>query len=191
MFLATPPPVSETPSHSPIETQDTDTEPDTESETETETEGTASLRDDSSPDPNLPLNGELIEADRYKAQPVADKALLDEAVTAWNVMAADNGLAQVQKLTPAREASLRRRLKDCGGINGWDDMLSKVSESSFLLGQSGDRNWRATFDFVIKESKFAAIMEGTYDDPPDDKGLGGDRLGAAFDILSEDYESPI
>ena len=87
------------------------------------------------------------------------------AVAAWNALASDLGLSVVQRLGKARKASVRARLGECGGIEGWAGVLEKVRGSRFLRGEGGN-GWKATFDFVITASKFTRLMEGAYDDNP-------------------------
>lgn len=102
---------------------------------------------------------------KLKKEKDADASLSDadllEAVSIWNQMASQNGLAQVQKLTDQRKVKLRARLKDCGGIEGWTAACAKIPGNSFLTGQSGD--WKADFDFMLRESRFTKLMEGVYD----------------------------
>lgn len=99
---------------------------------------------------------------------------LDEAVDIWNEAADEIGLPTVQKLTPERRTKLRKRLDDCGGLEGWRAAIGKVRDSPFLRG-GGNSGWRADFDFLLKASKFTKLMEGGYDD----KGSGGHRNGFA------------
>lgn len=87
---------------------------------------------------------------------------LNEAVRAWNDMAARIGLAQVQRVTEPRRRALKARLAECDGIEGWHAALAKIEASPFLTGNN-DRGWRADFDFVTRESSFTKIMEGKYD----------------------------
>jgi uncharacterized protein YdaU (DUF1376 family) len=87
---------------------------------------------------------------------------LQEAVSDWNDLAEQVGLAKVARLTPARAKKLRRRLDDCDGINGWTGAMRKVAASEFLTGKN-DRGWRADFDFVLQEKSFTKLMEGGYD----------------------------
>lgn len=91
-----------------------------------------------------------------------DTSEIAEAVSAWNALADDVGLAKVQRVTDARAKALRLRLRECGGIEGWNGALAKIRGSPFLLGQN-DRGWRADLDFLCKPSSFVKIMEGTYD----------------------------
>lgn len=87
---------------------------------------------------------------------------LDDAIRRWNVMAGEVGLPTVQKLTNPRKVSLAHRLRECGGIEGWDAVLSKIRGSPFLLGDN-QRGWRANFDFLMQASSFTKLMEGAYD----------------------------
>tara|TARA_A200000113_G_scaffold42735_2_gene34682 strand:+ start:1334 stop:2032 length:699 start_codon:yes stop_codon:yes gene_type:complete len=81
-----------------------------------------------------------------------------EAVEMYNSI----GLSKVLKLTESRKKSLNARLTDCGGLEGWVDCMERVRASDFLMGRS-KTPWKATFDFIITESKFVKIMEGAYD----------------------------
>jgi hypothetical protein len=85
---------------------------------------------------------------------------LAQAVSAWNEMADKHGLSQVQRLTDNRRARLKKRLHECGGLDGWAGALKRVTESSFLLGETG--RWKADFDFLMQPDSFAKLMEGTY-----------------------------
>lgn len=97
---------------------------------------------------------------------------LTAAVDLWNATAAEHGLSKIQKLTKARATKLRARLKDCGGIEGWRVALSKIPESGFLLGEQGD--WKANFDFMLREERFAKLMEDGYAGKRKPASDGGD-----------------
>ena len=83
------------------------------------------------------------------------------AVEMWNSTAERHGLRRVTKLTKTRTAALRRRLDEYG-LAGWRQCLTRVAASRFLLGDN-DRGWKASFDFVIKESNFVRICEGVHE----------------------------
>jgi uncharacterized protein YdaU (DUF1376 family) len=85
-----------------------------------------------------------------------------KSVSAYNATAARVGWPMVQKLSPARRAALVARLKDAGGADGWAVALSKAEASPFLTGQTGNP-FRASFDFLTKQSNFTKLMEGNYD----------------------------
>lgn len=87
---------------------------------------------------------------------------VSEAVSIYHEVCSPAGLPRVQKLTAPRKASLRKRLADCGGLDGWRDACHRVAASAFLCGEN-DRGWKADFDFLVTESKFTKLMEGGYD----------------------------
>lgn len=148
----------------------------------TKEEGESSLRSDSlvaagaatdDPDPGNPPDN-VAEGETTLPLPVAaeQRDEVREAVELYNAMATRAGLPGVQKLTDARRAGLRRRLKDVGGIEGWKTALQKVEASSHCRG-GNDRGWRADLDFLLQESKFVLLMEGRYDDrSPLSPGVG-------------------
>lgn len=94
--------------------------------------------------------------------PAPDASEIAEAMSAWNALAEDVGLAKVQRMTDGRSKALRQRLRECGGIAGWHGALAKIRGSPFLLGEN-DRGWRADLDFVCQPKSFTKLMEGAYD----------------------------
>lgn len=97
------------------------------------------------------------------AKPEAKAAIDQQAVDAWNALAEKHDLPKVQRLTDTRRRALRARLSECGGLDGWTTALAKVAASSFLLGKTSRRGWRADFDFMLQQSSFTKVMEGAYD----------------------------
>ena len=85
-----------------------------------------------------------------------------EAVSAYNAAADRAGWPKVQKLTTARRSSLKARIKDVGGIDGWSVALSKAEASDFLCART-PQGFTASFDFLTRQSSFAKLMEGNYD----------------------------
>jgi uncharacterized protein YdaU (DUF1376 family) len=104
-----------------------------------------------------------------QSQPQLKKEV-EAAVEAYQALACRCGIALVQRMTAARQAKLRARLKDCGGLDGWKAALEKLESSRFCLGVN-DKGWKADFDFLLQESSFVKLMEGKYDDrKPTNKG---------------------
>lgn len=85
-----------------------------------------------------------------------------EAFDMWNDFAKKYGLQCAMKLNSSRASKLNSRLKDCGGIEGWKNVLQKIADSPFCLGDN-NRGWKANLDFVLQESSFLKLMEGCYD----------------------------
>ena len=69
-------------------------------------------------------------------------------------------LPKVRRLTDKRKnAILKMRNKFT-----WDEIIQvfqNVKESDFLNGRN-DRGWKADLDFILREDKFVAILEGKY-----------------------------
>jgi len=70
-------------------------------------------------------------------------------------------LSRVKSLSEARKKAIRARLRQYS----MDDLKTafvKVEASPFLKGQN-DRNWSATFDWILKDTNLAKILDGNYD----------------------------
>jgi DNA-binding transcriptional regulator YhcF (GntR family) len=84
------------------------------------------------------------------------------AFEAYNDLAAELGLPKAQALNDQRKSKIRQRLGECGGLTGWLDALGKIRGSPFLRGDN-DRGWKASLDFLLQQSSFTRLMEGSYD----------------------------
>lgn len=89
----------------------------------------------------------------------------EEALSAYNSMAERAGLSKAQTLTPKRRSSLKKRLEEVGGLDGWIVALEKVEQSDFLTGKRPTNNgpFHADLDFILQQSSFTRLMEGFYD----------------------------
>ncbi len=84
---------------------------------------------------------------------------VSEAVSAYNVAADHAGWPKVTKMTPARAKALKARLRECGGLDGWQEALRRAYASDFCR-----EGWRAFgFDSLTKQANFTKLMEGNYD----------------------------
>lgn len=95
-------------------------------------------------------------------QPIAD------AVEVWNEAAERVGWPKVQRLTTDRRTTLKARLAECGGVDGFRHAIAKAEASAFLTGRTersnGHENWQFNFDFMLRQAKFTKLMEGGFDD---------------------------
>ena len=80
-----------------------------------------------------------------------------EIMQAWNAL----GLTQVQKIEGNREKALRKLIAGYG-LEGIHDAIQKVKESPFLMGESENSTFFASFDWFLKESNFLKIIEDNY-----------------------------
>ena len=69
---------------------------------------------------------------------------------------------QVRSLSDARRKAIKARLKTYT-VDDFRAVFENAENSSFLKG-SNDRNWSANFDWLIKDSSMAKVLEGTYAD---------------------------
>lgn len=106
-----------------------------------------------------------------KKPALIDLAIAQEALDAYNAMAAKAGLAKAQRLTDTRRKQLAHRLKECGGLTGWRMAMEQVAASDFLTGKV--KHWRADLDFILQSSSFTKIMEGAYANKPAPKHKPG------------------
>jgi hypothetical protein len=115
---------------------------------------------------------DLSEPDHFALPAFADRRDEGEAVQMWNDLASRLSLPRVQKLTRARESALRKRLVDCGGLEGWQAALENIEANAWMHG-GNKRGWKADFDFLVQEKSFTRLMEGSYDHSPDQKPGNG------------------
>jgi len=135
----------------------------------TDTSYLSSAEPSATPDPPP----EKIKISR-KADPAVSEMVLEIGLM-WNELADRFGLPRVEQITPARRSSLLARSRELTAshdftdpLEGFRALFEKVFASRFLIGASPPRKdggppFRASFDWVIKQSNFQKIMEGNYE----------------------------
>jgi hypothetical protein len=114
-------------------------------------------------------------------------------VRAWNEMAGSTpvdvkarlkSIPTVKILTSSRAKALRERIK-AHGVECVLAAVECVKQSDFLRG-GGNTGWVVDFDFFVRESGFAKIIEGRYD------GTDGtaDKRTAARRLLEQHANKP-
>lgn len=71
-------------------------------------------------------------------------------------------LPRVRSISDARKKAIRARLNRYT-IEDFKTVFENAEASSFLRGDNG-RDWVATFDWLLKDSKFPRVLEGYYSD---------------------------
>lgn len=64
-------------------------------------------------------------------------------------------------LSDARKKAIKARLKTYS-VEDFQRLFDKAEDSTFLKG-GNDRNWSATFDWLIKDTNMAKVLDGNYD----------------------------
>lgn len=72
-----------------------------------------------------------------------------------------SNLPKVTALSDTRKKAIKARINKYG-CDGVTKAFRKASESDFLNGTNG-RNWRANFDWIMKDANMAKILDGNYD----------------------------
>ena len=97
------------------------------------------------------------------------KETVGQMVSMWNETLGPIGLPRVRHLTDQRIKVGYARFKDQLGedLQNWQTLLYQIRASDFLAGRSergeGHESWVCNFDFAVRSSKMAMILEGKYD----------------------------
>lgn len=81
----------------------------------------------------------------------------------------------VRSLTESRKKAIRARLNTYS-VDDFKTLFTNAESSSFLKGKN-DRNWTATFDWLIKDANMAKVLEGNYADRQKRKEIVPDWCG--------------
>lgn len=119
-----------------------------------------------------------------------------EGVRAYNAVAREHHWPiATLPANKTREAKLRARLGECGGLDGWREAMVRAGKSPFLTGTSGrtedHANWRPGLDFFLQAKSFTKLMEGQYDGHAGSgsgvgRGSAGDSLTASMARVAAD-----
>lgn len=66
-------------------------------------------------------------------------------------------------LSDARKKAIKARFTSGRTMEDFKILFTKAESSSFLKG-SNNRNWQASFDWLIKDANMAKVLDGNYDD---------------------------
>lgn len=89
---------------------------------------------------------------------------LPEALASYNEAAERCGWVMVREFTENRRISARAAWKRLGGKDGWHRLIAEAERQSFL-GGANDKHWRMDFDWILKPSNAAKVLEGKYLSP--------------------------
>ena len=70
----------------------------------------------------------------------------------------------VRSISAARQKAIKARLNTYS-LDDFRTVFENAEASSFLKG-ANDRNWSATFDWLMKDQNMAKVLEGNYADKP-------------------------
>ena len=82
-------------------------------------------------------------------------------------------LPKCTAMSDARKKAVKARFASGYTLEDFKRLFEKTESSSFLKG-SNAKNWRATFDWLVKDANMAKVLDGNYDD----RGADGLPTGA-------------
>ena len=90
---------------------------------------------------------------------------------------------RLTKLSERRETAIRARLRKYT-VDDFKVVFTKAEASDFLKG-GNDKNWSATFDWLICDGNMAKVLDGNYDN----RGNGNGRNGVGRGGTQQDSQS--
>ena len=97
-------------------------------------------------------------------------------------------LPAVKSLSDARRKAIKARLNSYT-VDDLNEAFMKAEASDFLKGKN-DRNWRANFDWILKDANIAKILDGLYDNRQvRSQNKAADKLQESYDMMKEWSES--
>ena len=92
----------------------------------------------------------------------------------------------IKKLSESRKKAIKARLKTYT-VEDFRTLFQKAEASDFLKGKN-DRNWIASFDWMIKDSNMVKVLDGNYDNRKSN-GSGKKRQFNNFEQRNYDYDA--
>ena len=87
-----------------------------------------------------------------------DKQIIETIIEIYNKTCTN--LSKVSKVTDKRKKNINKFLKQFT-VEDFEKICLIANKSKFLIGNN-DRGWKADFDFLLREDKATAILEGKY-----------------------------
>lgn len=89
-------------------------------------------------------------------------------------------------MSDARKKAIKARFTSGYSLEDFEEVFKKAEASAFLKG-ANSRNWRATFDWLLKDTNMAKVLDGNYDDHDEPQPKGRQSTGNVFlDMLAEE-----
>lgn len=126
--------------------------------------------------PNCKTNSKANVSQADKEDKDIDKEREKEKIDYKGICNAFNEICvsypSIRSLSEARKKAIKARLATYS-LEDFKTLFEKAEASSFLKG-GNDRNWTATFDWLIKDSNMAKVLDGNYDDKPKKGGTSNE-----------------
>ena len=94
---------------------------------------------------------------------------------------------QCTAMSDARRKAIKARFASGRTLEDFRRLFEKAEASSFMKG-ANDRNWRASFDWLIKDSNMVKVLDGNYDDHDHTQNTTQNRSWAAIGRAMDEEE---
>lgn len=120
-------------------------------------------------------------------KPSADEIPYDQIQDLYNSICAD--LPKLKTLSTARKKAIRSAFSRGKTIQDLALVFQKAQDNEFLSGRkkSGDRSWRANFDWLMNENNMAKVLDGNYDSFGNTRASASDRALSTLQRLNARY----
>ena len=116
-----------------------------------------------------------IETEKVSCQQIAD--LYNDTCVSF---------PRLKTLSETRKKAIKARLR-VYSLEDFKTLFTKAEASDFLKG-SNDRNWAANFDWLIKDSNMAKVLDGNYDNKPKKAGKRTEPLPKWINKEQQNYD---
>lgn len=89
-----------------------------------------------------------------------DSVPYEEIVKAYNTTC--KNLPKCTTISENRKKAIRARISSGYSVEQFKELFKKAQDSKFLCG-ANSHNWRASFDWLIKDANMAKVLDGNYD----------------------------
>ncbi len=103
-------------------------------------------------------NGVLLSSNKNDDNNHSGNVPIEKIIQSWNER---TKLSKVNTISESRKKAIRARWNEHGRDNIWK-VFKKTFDSEFLNGKN-ERNWMASFDWVMNPTNFVKILDGNYD----------------------------
>ena len=123
---------------------------------------------------------EIEQTDGKRPAPPLHHVPYDKIKTLYNSTCVSFSRCTV--MSDARKKAIKARFASGYTLDDFKRLFEKVEASSFLKG-SNSRNWRATFDWLLKDANMAKVLDGNYDDHNSEQNENQERIGDLDDLF--------
>lgn len=123
---------------------------------------------------------EIEQTDGKRPAPPLHHVPYDQIKTLYNSTCVSFSRCTV--MSDARKKAIKARFASGYTLDDFKRLFEKVEASSFLKG-SNSRNWRATFDWLLKDANMAKVLDGNYDDHNTKQNENQERIGDLDDLF--------